>query len=227
MARQCELSFQHRSIVQQGYGSFTPQQLKEIEWGLRFTPFTCALMTLYGLATQQPWVLFGVSVLGVWAFVAPAAHPMDMLYNHGVRHLFGAVKLPPNPFQRRLACLSAAGMNVTAGVLFTVGLPTLALAVGGCLLVLQAIVIATHFCVLSWMYEGVARMLGKWNPPIELAAARQLVGEGASIVDVRSPQEFAEEHLDCAVNVPLETLSENLHQLPSGTLLVTLQERYA
>ena len=89
------MSFQHRSLVQQGYQQYTPQQLTEMEWGLRFTPTACALIALYGLVTQQPWVLFTVAALGVWAFLAPAAHPMDLLYNHLIRPLFARHRCRP------------------------------------------------------------------------------------------------------------------------------------
>lgn len=215
-----EWSFQHRSLVQQGYTKFTKQQLSEIEWGLRFTPFVCALLTIYGLATQQPAVLFIVAGLGMWAFFFPAAHPMDMIYNYLVRPLIGAAKLPPNPLQRRLACLSAGFMNILAATLFLVGQPTAALAVGGCLIVLQAIVIASHFCVLSWMYEAVARMLGSWNRPLAEEEARQYLQQGATVIDVRTPQEFAQRHLPGALNMPLENLASSLHQLPDGPILL-------
>jgi len=215
-----ELSFQHRSLVQQGYTKLSQRQLAEIEWGLRFTPFVCALIAIYGLATQQPWVLFTVAGLGFWAFFFPSAHPMDMIYHYAVRPIFGAAKLPPNPLQRRLACLSAGMMNIAAGTLFLLGLPTAALLVGGCLIVLQAIVIATHFCLLSWMYEAAARALGTWNRPLALEQARQYLRQGAQVIDVRTPQEFAAQHLDGAINMPLESLSEQLDQLPEGTLLL-------
>ncbi len=215
-----ELSFQHRSLVQQGYTKFTREQLREIEWGLRFTPTVCALIAIYGLATQQAWVLFTVAGLGIWAFLFPAAHPMDLLYNHAVRPLFGAAKLPPNPLQRRLACLSAGFMNILAGTLFLIGQPTAALAVGACLIVLQAIVIASHFCVLSWLYEGVARMAGSWNLPVEPDKAQQMLRNGATVIDVRTEQEYAQQHIAGALNLPLESLSDNLDRVPSGILLL-------
>ena len=220
MAQESKLSFQQRSLVQQGYTQYSRQQLTEMEWGLRFTPFVCALIALYGLVTQQAWILFSVAGLGIWAFFFPASHPMDMIYNYLVRPIFGAVKLPPNPVQRRLACLSAGLMNILAGSLLLLDMPLAAYVVGGCLLVLQAIVITTHFCALSWMYEGVARMLGSWNRPIEPQQARQLLQAGATVIDVRTPQEYAEKHLPCAVNMPLESLPGNLSQVPAGTLLL-------
>ncbi|MGW8246552.1 MAG: DUF4395 family protein [Acidiferrobacterales bacterium] len=213
MSRQCDLSFQQKSLFQQGFQKYSPQELKQLEWGLRFTPAACSLIAAIGLYLQQPAVLFAVAVLGFWAFFFPAGHPMDMLYNNAIRPLFGATRLPANPFQRRLACLSAGAMNVIAGVLFVAGFPIAALVVGISLLVLQVIVITTHFCTLSWMYEGLMRMLGKWHKPVEIESARELLQGGAKLVDVRSPGEFARGSLDGAVNIPLEDLHEHLSVL--------------
>jgi rhodanese-related sulfurtransferase len=145
---------------------------------------------------------------------------MDMFYNHLVRPLFGATRIPPNPFQRRLACLSAAMINIAAGMLLLMNLTTAAYLLGGLLLVLQAIVISTHFCALSWVYELLAILAGKWHRPVEKQEAKSLLENGATLVDVRSPLEFAEEHLPGAVNIPLETLPEKLAALPEGPVLL-------
>lgn len=216
----CELSFQQKGLFQQGYQTYTPAELKQLEWGLRFTPAVCSLITLGALVGQQPYVLLGVALLGMWAFFFPAAHPMDLLYNHGVRHLFGAVKLPPNPFQRRLACFAAGVMNTIAGALLLAGLPLAAWVVGGTLLALQAIVIFTHFCTLSWMYEGLMRLLGLWHRPVDAAQARALKTAGALLVDVRGPDEFARGHVAGALNIPLERLDAEVGTLKERPVLV-------
>ncbi len=213
MAKTCDLSFQQRSLFQQGYQRYTPAELRQLEWGLRFTPAACSLIALYGLLTANPWILLGVAALGIWAFFFPAAHPMDLLYNHVVRHLFGAVKLPENPFQRRLACLSAGLMNIAAAALFLGGLPVAAYVVGGLLLFLQFIVITTHFCTLSWMYEGLMRLLGKWQVPVDEDHARDMLQRGALLVDVRSPVEYADATIAGAVNLPLEELEQHVERL--------------
>ncbi|RTZ60646.1 MAG: rhodanese-like domain-containing protein [Gammaproteobacteria bacterium] len=41
--------------------------------------------------------------------------------------------------------------------------------------------------------------------------SRQMLAQGASLVDVRSPQEFGAGALPGAVNIPLQTLPENTH----------------
>lgn len=43
--------------------------------------------------------------------------------------------------------------------------------------------------------------------------ARQLIDQGALILDVRSPDEFDSGHLDGAVNVPLPTISQGIADL--------------
>jgi len=220
MAKTCDLSFQQRSLFQQGYQQFTAAELKQLEWGLRFTPAACSLITLVALVLQLPYVLFLVAGLGVWAFFFPAKHPMDLMYNHGVRHLFGAIALPENPFQRRLACFAAGIMNTVAGALFLAELPLAAYIVGGSLLVLQLIVISTHFCTLSWMYEGMMRLLGQWHAPVPMDHAKVLLDKGAILVDVRSPNEFAKESVHGAVNLPLEDLHQHLDKFKEATCLL-------
>lgn len=220
MSTTCELSFQQKSLFQQGYQHYSAGELKQLDWGLRFTPAVCSAITAYGLYTQQPYVLFFVGFLGMWAFFFPAGHPMDLFYNHVVRHAFGAIKLPKNPFQRRLACFAAGIMNTTSAVLFLTGFPLIAIVVGVALLVLQMIVITTHFCTLSWMYEGLMRALGLWKVPMDLGKAQTLVEAGAMVVDVRSQAEFAAESLDCTINLPLENLESNTEQFEGKTALV-------
>lgn len=220
MSKECSMSFQQRSLFQQGFQKYTPKELKQLEWGLRFTPAVCSLIAAYGLYSQQPILLFAVAVLGFWAFIFPSAHPVDLFYNYLVRPVFGAVKLPANPFQRRLACLSAGLMNIIAGSLFLLEMPVAAIVVGVSLLVLQAIVIFTHFCTLSWMYEGALRLMGKWQKPLDESEAKQMLSSGAKIIDVRSQNEFAKESLEGAINLPLEDLEHLLDEFKQGICLL-------
>jgi rhodanese-related sulfurtransferase len=96
----------------------------------------------------------------------------------------------------------------------------IAIVVGIALLILQAIVITTHFCTLSWMYEGLMRLLGKWQVPVELDLARSLLKNGAVVVDVRSQNEFADESVECTLNLPLENLEDNISTFKGQITLV-------
>ena len=53
------------------------------------------------------------------------------------------------------------------------------------------------------------RPLGMWKVPVDLGKARTLVEDGAMVVDVRSQVEYAEESLDCTINLPLENLDSH------------------
>ena len=45
--------------------------------------------------------------------------------------------------------------------------------------------------------------------------ARQAVEQGALLLDVRTPEEFADGHLDGAVNIPVQSLEERAAELPA------------
>lgn len=215
-----QLTFQKKSLMQQGYQCYTPRELSELEWGLRFTPAACTALTVVALIMQWPTLAFIVSALGIWAFFFPAAHPMDLIYNHLIAPMLGATKLPPNPLQRRMACLSAGILNFTIGVLFLSGQILGAYLIGALLVTLQLIVITSHFCVLSWMYEGVMRLLGRWQVPLTVDEAKRLLKNGAQLVDVRSEVEFAKAHLQGAINIPVDNIEQHAEEFSGKPILV-------
>jgi phage shock protein E len=51
----------------------------------------------------------------------------------------------------------------------------------------------------------------------DLESARRLVDEGATLLDVRSEAEFAEQHVKGALNIPVQSLAQRLHELPPKT----------
>jgi len=56
---------------------------------------------------------------------------------------------------------------------------------------------------------------------IEAARVRDLLGEGAQLVEVLPAQEYAEEHLPGAINIPLKTLdAHTTAQLARGEPVV-------
>jgi rhodanese-related sulfurtransferase len=201
---------QQRSLIQQGY-AYTPAQLDELSWGLRFTPAVCMLGAAAGLILRAPAIHAALALLGILPFWFPAAHPVDLLYNHLLRPLWGGVRLPPNPLPRRIACLMGGAMNAAIAGAFLAGRVGVAWVVGALLLVLQAIVIATHFCVASWIFGGLRRLAGvREEPRLDPQRARSLLAAGAWLIDVRSPEEFARGHLPGARNVPAEQVVQRL-----------------
>jgi rhodanese-related sulfurtransferase len=212
-------SLGQRALRQQGY-DYTPEELRELDWGLRFTPAVCMLGAVVGLVLRAPAIHFALAALGILPFWLPAAHPVDLLYNHLLRPLWGGVRLPPNPLPRRIACLMGGAMNLAIGVSFVAGSVAAAYAFGAVLIVLQLVVISTHFCVASWMYEGLLKLAGRWDAPVDVGSARAVLAAGGMLVDVRSPEEFARGHLEGAVNLPVEAIAERAAELGDRELVL-------
>jgi rhodanese-related sulfurtransferase len=114
-------------------------------------------------------------------------------------------------------------MNIGIGAAFIAGSLPIAYGLGAVLIALQLIVITTHFCVASWMYEGLLRLVGRWNPPISGERAHELVAAGALLVDVREPIEFARGHLPGSVNLPLSELGQRLGEISEGSVVIYCQ----
>jgi rhodanese-related sulfurtransferase len=213
MANTTSYTASQRGLVQQGYLGYSPEDLAKLNWGLRFTPTVCMAGALVGLATQTPWIHFVLAALGTAALLFPAHHPLDLLYNHGVRSLTGGPKLPPNPLPRRVACLLGGLMNLGIGLSFQAGVLWSAYVLGAVLVVLQLIVISAHFCVASWLLEIGMALKGRRIELITSDEARRLVADGAVLLDVRSTPEFELEHIPGAENVPVNEVEARKEEL--------------
>ena len=55
---------------------------------------------------------------------------------------------------------------------------------------------------------------------VDGAEARKLVAAGALLIDVRSPEEFADGHIEGARNIPLNVLDGALPSLPKSKTIV-------
>jgi rhodanese-related sulfurtransferase len=213
MSQATECTVTDRGLRQQGYTSLSLEELSKLKWGLRFTPTVCMVGCLVGLATQNAWIHYGLAVLGTIAIFLPAHHPLDMLYNYGVRLLTGGPKLPANPLPRATACFLGGLMNLGIAVAFGVGQIALGYVIGVALIILQLIVISSHVCIASWLIEILGKVVGQGPVRIDAQEAHQLVADGAVLLDVRSPQEFASQHLADAVNIPVGQLKGKLDEV--------------
>jgi len=200
-------------LAQQGYYELSGDELRRLDRGLRFTPAVMLLAAAAGLATRQPALHATLAAIGALALVLPRLHPVDLLYNHGLRHLFQAPPLPPNPLPRRLAGLVAAGLNLAICLAFTSGRDSLGYGLGGVLLAILTLLATRHLCVVSWLLEKLAVARNRPDHLITGDEARRLVGDGALLIDVRSPKEFANGHLPGAVNVPIDGFEGHVDEL--------------
>ncbi len=112
----------------------------------------CTALIVVGLVLQSPIWLGVMAVGAIIGAILPRGHPVDFLYNFGVRYLFGAPPLPPNPKPRRFACVVTTLFLIGSALSFQYGLPVLAFVLGGSLSVVLLINTLTNWCLAGWMY---------------------------------------------------------------------------
>ena len=87
----------------QGFDSVTEQQLAEVAPWLRLAFLLCALLAGIGTATASARSLIAISPIALLGAALPA-HPFDLIYNLGLRHLTGTGPLPRRGAPVRFGC---------------------------------------------------------------------------------------------------------------------------
>jgi hypothetical protein len=131
----------------QGF-SLTADQAHDLRWGLRFSTALCLGLVITGLVLQSAILILALVPIGVLAGWT-RRHPFDYLWNFGVRRIARAPALPPNPPPRRHSFKLGTIWLLTVGVLFAVGQPAIATALGAVLVGVCGFLTATNFCIPS------------------------------------------------------------------------------
>ena len=163
--------FSDSCLAMQGYVGVPEAAKRQLALAIRFTPAVCTGIIIAGLALHSAAWLAGIAAIALIGGLFPSGHPIDLLYNHGVRHLVGGDKLPPNPAPRRFACFIATLLLTGAAVGFATGHPTVAYVLAGFMVAAGVTVTLTNWCLASWMY-GLA--VGQPNAAATAARSRPL-----------------------------------------------------
>jgi rhodanese-related sulfurtransferase len=67
------------------------------------------------------------------------------------------------------------------------------------------------------MIELIKNLLG-FGPKVNM---KELMASGALVVDVRTPAEYEDGHVKGAINLPLQTLGNNLNKLKKDQVIIT------
>ena len=137
----------------QGY-CLSAEESRALRWGLRFPTALCLAIVITCLALQSAALILALVPIGAVAGWS-RRHPFDLIWNHGIRHLSGAPKLPPNPTPRRHAFKLATVWLLAVGLLFAFGQTTAGLVLGAVLVGVCVLNTTTNFCVPS-------TLLGIW-----------------------------------------------------------------
>ncbi len=78
-----------------------------------------------------------------------------------------------------------------------------------------ALLTAFAMLALLFLVTGLTRPRG-----VDPDQARELVEQGALLVDVRTPQEYEQHHIPGALNLPLQELDNRISELPEDQDIV-------
>jgi rhodanese-related sulfurtransferase len=81
----------------------------------------------------------------------------------------------------------------------------------------SGVVVATRMTETLRRRATPVRLASTCVEPVDLPRIANVI-----VIDVRSPQEFAEGHVDGAINVPLDEISQSASTLPKNTAVVTV-----
>jgi len=139
----------------QGFYGLDDATLEELSPWLRWTYTIGTLVTLFGVASMSPvvlWLLAAITSAGVFL----PFHPFDLLYNYGARILAGTKALPHYGPQRRFVFIVATAWLIATGWMFYIGAPIAGIALGVPLILVGALASITNFCIPSFIYNTVA-----------------------------------------------------------------------
>lgn len=139
-------------LEEQGYCGYTDYELTQYKFGIRFAYYVCGSIVALGLLLANLKIM-AVAVAIAFLGSFPPYHPLDYLYNYGVRFLFGKPRIPPRSNQGRFACAIATVMNGGIISLFYYGQNLWAYAVGAILISSAVLVSTMDICIPSIIYN--------------------------------------------------------------------------
>ena len=138
------------NIQAQGFCGLDDKTCEQINYPLRLSPAICMAWAAVGTALASPVILWALVPFAALGAILPG-HPFDVLYNHGLRHLFGTPALPRYTARRRFACAVATVMLIAAAWSFQAGMPMVGYTVGWFLVAAAFVNVSTGFCIPSFI----------------------------------------------------------------------------
>lgn len=126
---------------------------------LRFTPAVATTLVMIGLILQSPVLLASMALVALSGVLFPRGMLIDLVYNLGIRHVFGSPRLPPTPTPRRFSYGISTLWLTASAASFYFGLPLVGFLFGVPVAVGGAILATTLWCLGSWLYRPVETLV--------------------------------------------------------------------
>ena len=138
----------------QGFDTVDEDLVAQVAPWLRLAFGLCATLAIAGTALASTTLLLTLAGIAFLAAVFPV-HPLDLIYNHGIRYATGTPPLPKRGPPNRFACgVGALWLIVTVGA-FESSLTTVAYVLGFTLAGVAILVSTTDICILSMIFRAI------------------------------------------------------------------------
>lgn len=141
------------NLNKQGFGKLDDEAKSRYALPLRFTPAVGTALIVIGLALQSPVWLGSMALVALSGALLPSGMLIDLVYNLGVRHLFGEPPLPPTPRPRQFSYFLSTVFLTGSAISFHYGLSVLGYILGGMVVIGSTILTTTLWCLGSWWYR--------------------------------------------------------------------------
>ena len=140
-----------KNIEAQGFLGLDDIQIAQLNGWLRFSPAVCMAWTATGIVMASPAVIGWLIPFALLGGVM-RGHPFDVVYNYGIRFVTLGPKIPAYGNPRRFGCLMASLVLSLTAASFASGFHAVGYMLGGTLVSMAGVNVATGFCIPSHMY---------------------------------------------------------------------------
>ncbi len=151
-------TFEKTNLNSQGFDCLDDEAKRLFALPLRFTPVVGTALIIIGLILHSSLWLGIMAAVALSGALLPRGMFIDVVYNLGVRHLFGAARLPATPTPRRFSYVFSAILLAGSTLSFHYGTPAAGYVLGGIVAIGGATLAITLWCVGSWTYNLVLRL---------------------------------------------------------------------
>ncbi len=159
-------TFEKANLDHQGFDCLDDDAKRSFALPLRFTPVVGTAFIIIGLILHSSLWLGTMALIALSGALLPRGMFIDVFYNLGVRHLFGAARLPSTPTPRRFSYLLSTMLLTGSALSFQFGLPAAGYVLGGLVAIGGATLAITLWCLGSWTYNLVLRTTRRNRPLI-------------------------------------------------------------
>ena len=144
--------FMRRMLDIQGYENVTDEDFGETAKWMKLAIFGCASLVAIAMAIGSiPMLWVMVAIAGV-AGISPV-HPLDLIYNYGIRYITGTGKLLRRSGLNRAACALATVLLLGAIAAHSAGMMVVYLLLGWSMVGAAYLVGTVDVCIPSYTFR--------------------------------------------------------------------------